>query len=301
MVELAAEVIQVITASAQTPESVPEPDQLRHHPKQHFAKAVHAVPELPSESNGLHILRPAEQSTAPSQEPCAVSNAERRAGQTPAVYLNISEEQAALQDNAPQQGKCQDMATPPAGQNRPPVSSLQPKAIPSLSIGSQKSSSLFRRPPKSTSTPSVTPVSSNTPVNPSQQGAATPTVAAAPAGAAPAGSLLSHAEAASPATGAAAATAAEQDSMLASDPAGSVATDTSGATVARPASHGALAEPVTQSLPAQRQPTRLGSMFGTSRHASRGPGAAMLSVLSQAQKPTRTSDQVGFCVSECPK
>ena len=298
MVELAAEVVQVIAASAQNPESVPEPDQLRHQPKQHFAKAVHAVPQSPSQSNRAPVQLSAELSTDPSQERCAVSDVERKAGQPAAVHLDITEAQAALQSCAPQHGQCQEMAAPPAEQNRSPASSLQPKAIPSLSIGSQRSSSLFRQPPRSMATPSITPVPSKTPVNPSQQGAATCTATAVPASSASAGSLT-QTQVPIPAASAAAAAgaAAEQADVLASEPAENIDTDMPGATAAKLPSHGVLAGPGTQSLPTQRQPTRLGSMLGASGHARRGPGTAMLSALSQEQKSAaRTLDQVGFCL-----
>ncbi len=290
-VELAAEVVQVITASAHNPESVPEPNELCPLPR-HYESGL-AVP-APSQSNGPHSLQQtAEQSAAPAQEHESGST-DTREGQQSALLLNSAQGQAAPKQKASEDGKYQEiaaLAVPSAEQRRPCVTSLQPKALPSLSFGTRKSSSLFRQAPKASPAQPATPVPAHAAPIPSQQSLA-PTAAATAtsAEAAPTDKSLLQAEAGIPMIGGAEATAAELDHSLASDPADTMVVDASEGSTVKP--RGALAGPGTQSLPIQSQPTKLGSMFGASKRARLGPGAAMLSVLSNSKQPARTADQV---------
>ena len=296
MVELAAEVVQVITSSAQNPESVPEPDQLRHSLKhQHYAHAAHAAP-APSQSDKAPITQTAEQSTASAQGHCTGRNADTKAGQLPALPLDGTQRQAAPEEHASLQGTRRDtesLAAPSAEHGRPRVSSLQPKVIPSLTFGSQKSSSLFRQPVKSSPTLTAAPVPAGATLPPSQECPASKIVAAPASAPADSAGKVS-AEAALAATGGALATAAEPDHPAASRRAVTIALDTSEATTLRPAFQGALAGPGTQSLLGQSQPTALGSMFGASKRARCGLSTARLGVLSNSQQPARVSDHVSF-------
>ena len=248
----------------------------------------------PLQSNGDHSLQQtAEHSTAPAQEQQA-GKAGPVAAQPPALLSDSIQEQAASQANSAAQGRCQEAATlavPSAEQGRPRVSSLQPKALPSLSFGSKKSSSLFRQAPKSSPALPATQVPAHATPSSTQQSPASATVAAAAsAEEASADKSLSQAHAGTAMTEAAG--AVELDHTLASDPAVTMALDVSEDTIVEPRE--ALAGPGKQSLPIQSQPTKLGSMFGASKRAKLGPGAAMLSVLPHSKQPARTTDQVGF-------
>ena len=287
MVELAAEVVQVITASSQNPESVPEPDQLRPLPKRPHEAGHAAASSL--QSNGDQ--RTAAHSTVLAQEQCTGSSADF--GQQPALLSDSIQGQAVPQANRSEQGKRQEIVmlnVASAGQGRPRLSSLQPKALPSLIFGPKKSSSLFRQAPKASSALPAIPVPPHPVLVPQQQGPAR--TAAVSAEAPSADKPMSPAEAGIATTEAAGATAVELEYTIASDPAVAMTVDVSEDCTVKP--QAALAGPRTQSLPVQSQPTKLGSMFGASKRAKLGPGAAMLGMLSHSKQPARNSDQVNF-------
>ena len=310
VVELAPEVLQVITTAAQNPESVPEPDQAPRPTRQHHSQAAYAA-SAPSQSNAAQVLGTEEPEPVAAQQRNASSNANAAEVQTVATHLSGSQEQAACQQDAPRLGKHQGKGAEgglSATKDKPRVIGLQPKAIPSLSIAAQKSIGLFRQPPRPSLAASSPPEHASATLDSGQLGPSLPGATAAP-NAAVTGRPMPEAAATAVPTTAAAARASEAAASSAAEDATKIAaagrghagasglaesiiTDASEATAVQLSLQGDSAAAKAQRPPMQSQVTKLGSMFVAPKRARPGQSAAMLSMLSQSQKLISTAEKV---------
>ncbi len=313
VVEQAPEVLQVITTAAQNPESVPEPDQAPRPTRQHHSQAAYTA-SAPSQSNTAQAPGTEEPQPVAAQQHIASSNVATAEAQTATTHLGGSQEHAAPQQTAPRPGSHQKKCTEgglSAAEARPRVIGLQPKAIPSLCMGAQKASGLFRQPPRPSLAVSLPPVPASATLDPGQLGplslpgaTATPDAAATgrpmpeaaatavPATAAAAGTCASEAAASSAAGDAGKIAAAGCGNAGASGLAESIITDASEATAVQLSLQGDSAAPKMQRPPMQSQATKLGSMFGAPKRARSGQSAALLSTLSHSQKLISTAEKV---------
>jgi len=294
VVEQAPEVLQVITTAAQNPESVPEPDQAPRPTRQHHSQAAYTA-SAPSQSNTAQAPGTEEPQPVAAQQRIASSNVATAEAQTATTHLGGSPEHAAPQQNAPRPGSHQKKCTEgglSAAEARPRVIGLQPKAVPSLCMGAQKASGLFRQPPRPSLAVSSPPVPASATLDSGQLGPGLPSATAVPATAAAAGTHMSDAAASSAAGDAAKIAAAGCGNAGASGLAESFNTDASEATAVQLSLQGDSAAPKMQRPPMQSQATKLGSMFGAPKRARSGQSAAMLSMLSQSQKLISIAEKV---------
>ena len=278
--ELAAEVVQVIATAAQNPESVPEPDQAVALLKRLVSPAAEAAPL--SQAPGTQTV----EADAAARAINGSGIAETAIVQMACPLVGISQNPAAsLLPSAAEEGETGK--TRAAAETKPCLPSLQPKAIPSLSLGPQRSGGLFRQAPEGASTfdaaamHAVRHLSQQTEANPPARNA----VEAAPPAAAPAAGQSS---AAAPSTSRPIAASAQAgfDAPTAPGPSNVGMTEAGAGQLSlqQPASAAKV-----QGLALQGEPTALGSMFSASKRAR---PAAVLGMPSNAEKAASAADKV---------
>ena len=278
--ELAAEVVQVIATAAQNPGSVPEPDQAMAFLKKPFSRAAQAAPLL--KAPGIQTVETDTSARAID----ANGIAETATVQMAVPPVGISENPAALLlPNTSKEAETGE--TESAAEDKPRLPSLQPKPIPSLSLGPQRSGSLFRQAPKGASmfAPAPMHAAPSLTQQPEANPAAASAVEAAPPAAAPAAGQSS---AAAPNTAQPIAASARAGIDVPTAP-GAPSVGTTEAVAGQPSLQQPARAAKAQGLAVQGKPTALGSMFGASKRA--GP-AAMLGMPSNAQKAASTADKV---------
>ena len=278
--ELAAEVVQVIATAAQNPGSVPEPDQAMAFLKKPFSPAAQAAPLL--QAPGTQTV---ETDTA-ARAIDANGIAETATVQMAGPPIGISQNPAALL--LPNTSKeAETGKTESAAEDKPRLPSLQPKAIPSLSLGPQRSGGLFRQAPSGASmfAPAHMHAAPSLTQQPKANLAAASAVEAALPAAAPAAGQSS---AAAPSTAQPIAASARAGIDVPTAPGAPSVGTTEAGTGQSSLQQPAMAAKV-QGQAVQGEPTALGSMFGALKRAR---PAAMLGMPSNAKKAGSTVDKV---------
>jgi hypothetical protein len=278
--ELAAEVVQVIAVAAQDPESVPQPDQATAFLERPSSLTAQAAAPL-QQAAGTQTALPDAADRAIDANGTAEATHAQMAGSPVCTNRGPA---ALLSPNTEQEAGAGKLASAAEGKSRLP--SLQPKAIPSLCLGQQRSDGLFRQAP--VRAPVFDPAAMRAVPRLTQQPEANfPAASAIKAALQDAGPGAEQSSAAALSTAQPRAVSAQAGigrSPAAGPPTVGMTEAGAGQPSLQPTAQGAKVQGL-----AGPKPTALGTMFGASKRA--GP-TAKPGITSNAQKAASPEDKV---------